>query len=93
MWERTRRGGNGWAERVAGARGVPSTLSPILPICRIVHKMGEIILFVIVMSIGFIYYLHRCGDRRKPLNNLLCARETETWMSRLDCGSSGAFLF
>jgi hypothetical protein len=26
------------------------------------------------MSIGFIYYLHRFGDRRKPLNNLFAER-------------------
>jgi hypothetical protein len=33
--------------------------------------MGEIILFAIVMPIGFVYYLHQRGDSRKPLNNLL----------------------
>jgi hypothetical protein len=33
--------------------------------------MGEIVLFIIVISIGFIYYLHQRGDSRKRLNHLL----------------------
>jgi hypothetical protein len=38
---RTRRRGNGWDGGAEKEQGVPSTLSPILPICRIVHKNGR----------------------------------------------------